>query len=187
MSQLVAVSSPSSGAELIERYASIRRAFYPQPPRVPMRRPPPRAVRVYLNPIEINRPPRAVRVYDKPLVIAPLSARQAAMAAEAAAVEALVAKRLFVADIIFAACGYFDVARADMVGQTRQPQVSRPRHVVMYLAKELTGRSLPEIGRLLGGRDHTTILHGVRKIARLIELGDPVASDVMAVRARLMA
>lgn len=78
---------------------------------------------------------------------------------------------------------YFDIALADMLSSRRQKATIMPRHVAMYLAKELTPFSLPEIGRKFGGKDHTTILHAVRKIAGLIAAGDPIAADVAAIRA----
>ena len=56
----------------------------------------------------------------------------------------------------------------------------------MYLAKELTPRSLPDIGRRIGGKDHTTVLHGVRKIAALIKLDPNLAAEVATIRARIV-
>ena len=58
----------------------------------------------------------------------------------------------------------YNVSRADLLSSRRTANVVRPRQVAMYLAKTLTLRSLPEIGRRFGGRDHTTVLHAVRKI-----------------------
>jgi chromosomal replication initiator protein len=54
-----------------------------------------------------------------------------------------------------------------MYSKRRPSSIAGPRQVAMYLAKEMTQKSLPEIGELFGGRDHTTVLHGVRKIALL--------------------
>ena len=51
-----------------------------------------------------------------------------------------------------------------MLGRDRSREVALPRQIAMYLAKELTKKSLPEIGELFGGRDHTTVLHAVRKV-----------------------
>lgn len=64
---------------------------------------------------------------------------------------------------------HFGVERADILSARRTKEVTRPRQVAMYLSKKLTPKSLPEIGRRFGGRDHTTVLHGARKIERLIE------------------
>ena len=60
---------------------------------------------------------------------------------------------------------YYKIKVADMYSKKRPASIARPRQIAMYLAKELTKKSLPEIGELFGGRDHTTVLHGVRKIA----------------------
>lgn len=63
---------------------------------------------------------------------------------------------------------HFGVPVIDMVSQRRTASVVRPRQIAMYLSRLLTLRSLPEIGRRFGGRDHTTVMHGVRKIEYLI-------------------
>ncbi len=60
---------------------------------------------------------------------------------------------------------YYKIKIADMYSKKRPASIARPRQIAMYLAKELTQKSLPEIGELFGGRDHTTVLHAVRKIA----------------------
>ena len=60
---------------------------------------------------------------------------------------------------------FFNIKVADMYSKRRPANIARPRQIAMYLAKELTQKSLPEIGELFGGRDHTTVLHAVRKIA----------------------
>ncbi|MES2833046.1 MAG: chromosomal replication initiator protein DnaA [Pseudomonadota bacterium] len=60
---------------------------------------------------------------------------------------------------------FFSIKVADMYSKKRPANIARPRQIAMYLAKELTQKSLPEIGELFGGRDHTTVLHAVRKIA----------------------
>jgi chromosomal replication initiator protein len=59
---------------------------------------------------------------------------------------------------------FFNIKVADMYSKRRPANIARPRQIAMYLAKELTQKSLPEIGELFGGRDHTTVLHAVRKI-----------------------
>ena len=60
---------------------------------------------------------------------------------------------------------FYKIKVADMYSKKRPASIARPRQIAMYLAKEMTQKSLPEIGELFGGRDHTTVLHGVRKIA----------------------
>jgi len=80
---------------------------------------------------------------------------------------------------------HFNVRITDMHSARRARAVARPRQVAMYLAKQLTSRSLPEIGRKFGGRDHTTVMHAVRKIDEL-KLGDPsFAEDVELLRRML--
>lgn len=61
---------------------------------------------------------------------------------------------------------FFHIKVADMYSKRRPANIARPRQIAMYLTKELTQKSLPEIGELFGGRDHTTVLHAVRKIAQ---------------------
>ena len=60
---------------------------------------------------------------------------------------------------------YYKIKVADMYSKKRPASIARPRQIAMFIAKELTQKSLPEIGELFGGRDHTTVLHAVRKIA----------------------
>lgn len=73
-------------------------------------------------------------------------------------------KRVRVEDIQRIVARHFNVPRSDLLSNRRTRTIVRPRQVAMYLAKVLTPRSLPEIGRRFGGRDHTTVLHAVRKI-----------------------
>lgn len=75
--------------------------------------------------------------------------------------------RVEVRDIIKAVAIHYDVRKADMLSARRTANVVRPRQVAMYLAKQITLRSLPDIGRRFGNRDHTTVLHAVRKIGAL--------------------
>ena len=65
-----------------------------------------------------------------------------------------------------AVCEHFSLTREEITGRSRTPRLTRPRHIAMYLMREETKQSLPAIGAELGGRDHTTVLHGVRKITR---------------------
>ena len=59
---------------------------------------------------------------------------------------------------------FYNIKVADMYSKKRPANIARPRQIAMFMAKELTQKSLPEIGELFGGRDHTTVLHAVRKI-----------------------
>jgi chromosomal replication initiator protein len=81
-------------------------------------------------------------------------------------------KRITVDDIQKAAAEHFGLKQADLGSERRTRSVARPRQAAMWLAKQLTTRSLPDIGRRFGGRDHTTVLHAVRRIEEL-RAGDP--------------
>jgi len=76
-------------------------------------------------------------------------------------------KRVKIEDIQKLVASHFNVSRSDILSSRRTANVVRPRQIAMYLSKVLTLRSLPEIGRRFGGRDHTTVLHAVRKIETL--------------------
>lgn len=70
------------------------------------------------------------------------------------------------------------VSRADICSARRTHEVVKPRQIAMYIAKVLTLKSLPEIGRMFGGRDHTTVLHAFRKMERLIRTHPALAQDI---------
>ncbi|MEF3366845.1 chromosomal replication initiator protein DnaA [Methylocystis sp. 9N] len=77
-------------------------------------------------------------------------------------------KRVKIDDIQKLVASHYNISRADILSSRRTANVVRPRQIAMYLSKVLTLRSLPEIGRRFGGRDHTTVLHAVRKIEELV-------------------
>ncbi|HHB83683.1 MAG TPA: chromosomal replication initiator protein DnaA, partial [Devosia sp.] len=76
--------------------------------------------------------------------------------------------RVRIDDILKIVSRHFKIPRTDILSSRRSRDVVRPRQIAMYLAKSLTSRSLPEIGRQFGGRDHTTVLHSVRKVEQLM-------------------
>ena len=80
---------------------------------------------------------------------------------------------------------HYNIRLSDMHSPRRARAVARPRQVAMYLAKQLTTRSLPEIGRKFGGRDHTTVIHAVRKIEEL-RGGDATLSEDVELLKRLL-
>lgn len=86
--------------------------------------------------------------------------------------------RIRIDDILKIVGRHYNVARADLLSPRRARSVVVPRQVGMYLAKKLTPRSLPEIGRRFGGRDHSTVLHAVRKIEEQIKSDDRLAREV---------
>lgn len=81
-------------------------------------------------------------------------------------------RRVTVDEIQKAAAEHFGMTQADLISERRTRAVARPRQAAMWLAKQLTTRSLPDIGRRFGGRDHTTVIHAVRRIEEL-RAGDP--------------
>lgn len=86
-----------------------------------------------------------------------------------------------VRDIQLACAKYYGVTHHDILSSRRTAKVVRPRQVGMYLAKTMTPRSYPDIGRRFGGRDHTTAIHAFRKIERLLETDGDLMEDVAAI------
>ncbi|WP_050605551.1 chromosomal replication initiator protein DnaA [Ruegeria sp. 6PALISEP08] len=82
---------------------------------------------------------------------------------------------------------YYNIRLSDIIGPKRLRSYARPRQVAMYLCKQLTSRSLPEIGRRFGGRDHTTVMHGVKRIEELKLTDGQIAEDVEMLRRALEA
>lgn len=76
-------------------------------------------------------------------------------------------RKLTIDEIQRTVADYFNLRLAEMLSERRARNIARPRQIAMYLSKQLTSRSLPEIGRRFGGRDHTTVMHAVRKIEDL--------------------
>ena len=77
-----------------------------------------------------------------------------------------------VSEVMFAVCRHYRLPRIEMVSMRRAREVARPRQVAMYLSKRLTPLSLPNIGKIFGDRDHTTVIHACRQIEKLM-LSDP--------------
>ena len=94
-------------------------------------------------------------------------------------------KRLSIDDIQRKVAEHYNIRLAEMSSARRSRAVARPRQVAMYLAKQLTQRSLPEIGRRFGNRDHTTVLHAVNKITELMAEDPSFAEDVTLLRKML--
>lgn len=87
-------------------------------------------------------------------------------------------RRITIEEIQKKVAEHFNMKLAEMSSARRSRQVARPRQVAMYLAKQLTSRSLPEIGRKFGGRDHTTVMHAVKKVEELKGLDQNFAEDI---------
>jgi chromosomal replication initiator protein len=96
-------------------------------------------------------------------------------------------RKVTVDEIIRKVADHYNLRISDLLSARRARQVARPRQVAMYLAKMLTSRSLPEIGRKFGGRDHTTVIHAVRKIEELMRTDSQIADDVELLRRMLEA
>lgn len=94
-------------------------------------------------------------------------------------------KRVKIEEIQRIVARQYNVSRADLLSSRRTANVVRPRQVAMYLAKTLTLRSLPEIGRRFGGRDHTTVLHAVRKIENLVGSDTALADEIELLKRQL--
>lgn len=90
-----------------------------------------------------------------------------------------------VTSLLRSASRKFGLTMEELLSRRHHPEVVRARHIVMFLGMEHTSLSFPEMGRRMGGRDHTTILSGVRKMRRLLAGGDTqLAADIDAVRTR---
>ena len=81
---------------------------------------------------------------------------------------------------------YFNIGLSEMLSQRRSRPLARPRQVAMYLAKKLTTRSLPEIGRRFANRDHTTVIHAVKTITRLSEQDDEMKKNINQIKSILL-
>lgn len=90
-----------------------------------------------------------------------------------------------ISEIVLACSRHYRIGILDIMSRDRTLQIVRCRQVAMYLAKTLTLRSLPEIGRRFGGKDHTTVLHAVRKIEGLLPVVPELAADVAAIKSKL--
>ena len=87
-------------------------------------------------------------------------------------------RRITIEDIQKKVAGHFNIKVSDMHSARRSVAIARPRQVAMYLAKKLTTKSLPEIGRKFGGKDHTTVMHAVKRIDELARGDKEFADDV---------
>ena len=81
---------------------------------------------------------------------------------------------------------YFNIALSEMLSQRRSRPLARPRQIAMFLAKKMTSRSLPEIGRRFANRDHTTVIHAVKTITRLSEQDDEMKKSINQIKSLLL-
>jgi chromosomal replication initiator protein len=94
-------------------------------------------------------------------------------------------RRITIDEIQKRVAEHYNIKLTDMHSARRERQVARPRQVAMYLAKHLTPRSLPEIGRKFGGRDHTTVIHAVRKVEELSGQDQAMRDDIALLKRQL--
>ncbi|WP_321395459.1 chromosomal replication initiator protein DnaA [Emcibacter sp.] len=88
-------------------------------------------------------------------------------------------RRVTIDEIQRRVADYFNIRLSDLLSSRRARQVARPRQIAMYLAKALTSKSLPEIGRQFGGRDHTTVMHAVKRIDELRQTDSVLEEDIL--------
>ncbi|WP_239025021.1 chromosomal replication initiator protein DnaA [Rhodoligotrophos defluvii] len=112
------------------------------------------------------------------LVQAPMSVDLAASALRDL-VQSAEVQRIKIDDIMRVVGRHYNVAKVDLLSPRRARSIVRPRQVGMYLAKRLTSRSLPEIGRRFGGRDHSTVLHAVRKVEELLQKDEQLQREIV--------
>lgn len=94
-------------------------------------------------------------------------------------------RRITIEDIQKRVCEFYNVKISDLLSGRRLQNIARPRQVAIYLSKLLTSKSLPEIGRKFGGRDHTTVLHSVRKVQEFCQSDREFANDIDILRRSL--
>jgi len=96
-------------------------------------------------------------------------------------------RQVTIDEIMRKVADHYTMRMTDMIGPRRSRSIARPRQVAMYLAKTLTSKSLPEIGRCFGNRDHTTVIHAVRKVEALLQTDDQTSENVKLLRRMLDA
>ena len=94
-------------------------------------------------------------------------------------------KKVTIDEIKRRVADYYNLRMTDLISARRARAVARPRQVAMFLCKNLTARSLPEIGRGFGGRDHTTVIHAIRKIEELRATDSQLNEDIELLRRKL--
>ena len=87
-------------------------------------------------------------------------------------------RRITIDEIQLKVANYFNIKVDDIMSSKRIRSFARPRQIAMYLSKKLTSRSLPEIGRKFGGRDHTTVIHAIKTIEEIMVNDPSLAEDI---------
>ena len=96
-------------------------------------------------------------------------------------------RKVTIEEIIRKVADHYNIRMTDLISARRARAIARPRQVAMFLSKMLTSKSLPEIGRRFGGRDHTTVIHAVKKIEELRQIDNQIAEEVEILRRMLEA
>ena len=96
-------------------------------------------------------------------------------------------RKVTIEEIIRKVAEHYNLRMADLISARRARVVARPRQIAMFLSKSLTSKSLPEIGRKFGGRDHTTVIHAIKKIEELKLVDVQIADEVEILRRTLEA
>lgn len=91
------------------------------------------------------------------------------------------------ADIVSAVCKYFSLSKDEILGKGRKKELMRPRQIAIFLIREQTNKSLPEIGKIMGGKDHTTILHSERKISDDLKSDSGLKDEIEALREMILS
>jgi chromosomal replication initiator protein len=127
---------------------------------------------------------------NRMLAHAALSGKPLDLATAEAAIKDLIRqrepKKVKIEDIQRLVASHYNVSKSDILSARRTASVVRPRQIAMYLSKALTLRSLPEIGRRFGGRDHTTVLHAVRKIEQLSDSDQRLSGEIDLLKRMLL-
>ena len=95
-------------------------------------------------------------------------------------------KKITIEEIQKKVAEHFNIRITDMHSPRRSRSVARPRQIAMYLAKKMTTRSLPEIGRRFANRDHTTVIHAVKTITRLRDKDEEMAKNIAQIKSLLL-
>ena len=96
-------------------------------------------------------------------------------------------RKVTIDEIIRKVADHYNLRMTDLISSRRARIIARPRQVAMFLSKTLTSKSLPEIGRKFGGRDHTTVIHAVKKIEELKQIDNQISEEVEILRRMLEA
>lgn len=97
----------------------------------------------------------------------------------------VISKRVTAQDVVAAVADYYDLTVKDLVSQRRHHRVARPRQVAMYMCRQVTDKSYPQIGTAMGTRDHTTVIYGVRAVAARVETCSATCQAVIELEKRL--